>query len=721
MVIVKYKDGASFKRLNPFVTNLSYKKVLDQYGDFSFDYPLGDSKVDNLTKRREIQIFYNETLLYSGFITNISDSISSPSPVRTIQGVGLMEEFANEVTVPNILYVNEPYTDILDPTYVKTLVRPTTWSTVVEPTAEDLSYLFSLQSSLKTFSIINRQLGYHFRYIGTSGTPRRLEFGVFGSDSGVRVRKKPIDRNSITDDYLVIEENGLTQIEDSLNVINYIYPVGGGGGNGLNQLTLRDTDPLIVDPSYPVNIDPEIPNTDADYPAGVYSNTKTGPNNNTCYYMSDPASIAVYGTIKRSVVFNDLFPNSSNKTSYSDADRQIAANELYKAAKQYLIDNKDAQVSYSLSALGNAPSLNVGDKINLKFKGEINRIDETETSRVFANIDEDLFVVSMQVEILQGDMKRYTLEVSNLPKLVKSDSDVVGSIVETVNDYGRQRKGSVTTYPVYFDDSFDNSYPAKFLFWIPNETIFTNYIKLKVRLRQFRAYSKAVAGGGAVTQSTSSGGATTPTTNSGGGAIPTTSGGGSHSHYVSIPSHTHGMFLNIAAAGTYGANANVRYRMGSSIGQFEGQGGSGSVGGGYATSSGGGAYQSSTSTGWHTHTVNVPNHTHTVSIPDHTHNVTLPNHTHSLSFGIYEYTTPPTNVRIYVDGHNYSSELGTLAAFGYYPAGDNASFDLLEAAANLGYLDELLTPGTHEIQVRCSSGRAKVELAIFNQFYISSK
>ena len=702
--IIEYFDGVSYKKLNPIYQNVRFEVVLNAVGRFSFEYPLADPLSDLLNDRVLVQIRDIETdRFYSGRIIEVN-ILPGDNPRKQVSGVGLMHEFADMTTVPNYVFINEQYSDLLDPTYVKTLIRPNTWQTTVEPTVEDLTYLSSLQSTLKTFEIVRSRIGYNYRYIGTETIPRHIEFGIFGNDSGVKINRSPKSRESFQNNELVVEENGLVLVESCTDIVNYVYPLGGGGDNGINQLTLRDVDPAIVDPAYPIQIDPEIPNDDTIYGATIYANSKTGPNTSTAYYLNDPVSIARYGEIRKPIVFSDVSPLSSGGTVFTDADRQTSANELYRACVQYLKDNKDKKTTYKITCYGKAGSLNVGDTIHLKYKGNIQKTDINSyggsAKRVYVDIDTDLYVLKLSVQYLESGIRRYDLQVSNTPKPIEDDISLIGNAIDTINDYSRQRKGSVTTYPVHFVDSLDSAHPAEFLYWIPNQSIFVDYINIKIRVRRFRAYSQATLGGGAAVISSASGG----------GAIVSSAGGGSHSHTVagqtalSSGSHYHGVNnVQMAAALQVSCNDIAGCLPGNYVNVLSKL---------FVTIL-------SDSRGLHSHPVSG---TTSTAVANHTHIVTLPNHTHAIQFGIYEDPVAPTRVRIIIDGVDYSAQLGgPYNAFGDFPAGIDSTHDLLLPSQNLGQLDNLLTPGVHTIQVSCDIGRALVELFIYNQFYLSSR
>lgn len=185
--------------------------------------------------------------------------------------------------------------------------------------------------------------------------------------------------------------------------------------------------------------------------------------------------------------------------------------------------------------------------------------------------------------------------------------------------------------------------------------------------------------GGGTSTSTSSGGGSTATSSSGGGtSTSTSSGGGSSETTANSGSHKHKMFdfLGKVASSTndrsvYGASANL---AGSAAVSFAAEGGASDI----YTNTAEGSHTHSVSVPSHTHGFSTPNHahdvtipshahgfstpnhahdvvipshSHSIDIPDHAHDIELPDHTHEVEHGIYKLPTMPTAVEIKVDGN----------------------------------------------------------------------
>lgn len=231
-----------------------------------------------------------------------------------------------------------------------------------------------------------------------------------------------------------------------------------------------------------------------------------------------------------------------------------------------------------------------------------------------------------------------------------------------------------------YNDNCDPENPAVIKFFLPEDLVNINSLILTYEIEEFRAYSKATKGGGAIVESTSAGGGVVNSTSSGGGSTQTSSSGGgstqtstsggggsftseagggavpsttqksfaemhlmsgvpqnsvgsenwgyhlhevvipgdafSHSHTVNVPSHKHQ--VNIPA---HSHSVTIP------------------------------AHTHSVQIPDHTHQINILNHTHEINIPNHTHTISLPDHMHDIQHGIYKLSEKPSRVTVKVDGN----------------------------------------------------------------------
>lgn len=317
-------------------------------------------------------------------------------------------------------------------------------------------------------------------------------------------------------------------------------------------------------------------------------------------------------------------------------DRRFESAETLKAYGQSILDElKNPFKSYSARAIDlykKSPS-----KYERYFPGDIVRVVDKED-----DIIENLPIVTVSKSDVTGAPGDIDVEIA------KKTRDIASSI-SSLQDRTRinevYAQGATNQMIVPFADNADENNPATMKIYIPDTMVRINKCILNYQLDNFRAYSKAIEGGGATTQSTNDGGASTQSSSAGGEGTQTSSSGGgtqstsdvqvmepgiSQDYTVSSGSHLHtipsGTVLMVQGGGTVtwghgGVHSHDLYNHGHEVNIPS-----------------------------HTHSVNLPSHIHSVNIPNHQHSITLPNHTHDLEFGIYE-GTRANSITIKVDGN----------------------------------------------------------------------
>ncbi|MEK4894170.1 phage tail spike protein [Bacillus sp. FSL M7-0996] len=282
--------------------------------------------------------------------------------------------------------------------------------------------------------------------------------------------------------------------------------------------------------------------------------------------------------------------------------------------------------------------------------------------------NDDLRIMKLSKPDIYGDPSNIQFEIGNV-------RDDIGTTItdlqkkQLVNDTYSQ--GSTNIDSRDFQDNCDPEHPAIIRFQIPNDVMNVNELLLTFETLRFRAYERAIKGGGAVVgstsagggtvastsaggsivQSTSSGGSSTQTSTSGGGSVQTSSGGGDHVHKM-----FHGGGIMPAEPTTIGLYTAFSDPGRNTAASF------------YAKGTGSSFYTHGSS-GDHTHSLTIPNHQHSITISSHQHSITLPDHqhevhlnphsheiqlpdhTHEIEFGIFELNETPSKVTITVDGN----------------------------------------------------------------------
>jgi len=298
------------------------------------------------------------------------------------------------------------------------------------------------------------------------------------------------------------------------------------------------------------------------------------------------------------------------------------------------------------------------------FKRTMQDFDQFIEGRIVRVIDrlDGINVDTRIVEIVKPDVTKADITVT----IENQNRNVAGSIAALqerarINDTYAQ--GFETYLMIPFLDNADQQNPAFFEFYIPQDMVNINEAILRIQLLRFRAYSRAVRGGGGTTQTTTAGGGTTATSSSGGGTTQSTTDGGATTQSTtqqatqtpttssnaqqtptttsfSFPIQTTGSGINVIwhrptteAAGDP-SHSHVFERVGSH--------------GHNLTIP---PHQHSVTIPPHSHTVNIPAHSHQVIIPSHSHSVTVPNHTHTVVIDAHSH-------QITIPDHTHAIEFG---------------------------------------------------------------
>lgn len=420
---------------------------------------------------------------------------------------------------------------------------------------------------------------------------------------------------------------GIDIDEDPTNIVTRIYPLG--AGEGVNQVNIKKV-------------------------------------NGGVPYLENTAARQEHGLHKRVWVDQRFEDEQSLKAS-----GQAILDKFSKPIKSIAVDCRD----YTLYERKRKRELMAEYEV-----GDMLLIHDQDT-----NTHEDIRLEKIDKNDIYGAPQDIQLELGSL----------IDDITTTFTDLEKKQlvnetysQGATNIDSRDFQDNCDQRFPAIIRFPIPYDVVNINEMTLTFETVRYRAFERAIKGGGAivsstaaggaVVKSTSSGGGTTATSSSGGGttatsssgggvAKSTASGGGSSQTSAAGGDHRHLMFSATGFTGNSAPETSVRLTAanGHSIMVNDGT----NAGIEYYTQGSSGNHSHSVSIPSHTHSfdvpnhshdVNIPNHTHTVNIPNHTHDIdipahkhdiTLPDHTHEIEYGIFEYDKLPSKITITVDGN----------------------------------------------------------------------
>ncbi|PGU26098.1 hypothetical protein COD66_28175 [Bacillus cereus] len=411
-------------------------------------------------------------------------------------------------------------------------------------------------------------------------------------------------------DVIRYEKNlkGIEKDEDPTGLITRIYPLG--YGEGVNQLGIESV------------------------------------NNGVPYLQAEQSIIDKYGIHKRIW-----------------ADRRFEDAESLKASGGGLLEQyKRPITTVSVDCI----DYELIDPYKL-VKYDISKIVGVYDQDTDTNVD--LRIMKLIKSDIYGDPSNIQFEIGNV-------RDDIGTTItdlqkkQLVNDTYSQ--GSTNIDSRDFQDNCDPEHPAVIRFQIPNDVMNVNELLLTFETLRFRAYERAIKGGGAVVGSTSAGGGTVASTSAGGAIVQSTSSGGSSTQTSSSGGgsvqsssdggdHIHKMFQGFGTAPNPGSEATGLYvaysdaeRKTAQTVRMDG------IGTNLYTHGSSGNHSHTVTIAPHTHTMTTPEHQHSINLPSHqheihlnphSHDIQLPDHTHEIEFGIFELNETPSKVTITVDGN----------------------------------------------------------------------
>lgn len=383
-----------------------------------------------------------------------------------------------------------------------------------------------------------------------------------------------------------------------------------------------------------------------------------------------------------------------------------------------------AYMEKTLEQVKNPPTTYEAEAADLRAAETGTPYGNYDVGKIVRVIDKDLgidfssVITRVEKSDVTGNPAAAKLVVANKPvDLSTSIADLMDR--QRINEVYAQGATNLDSYT--FADNCDPQNPAVIKFFIPEDTVRINKMILSFSMEAFRAYSRAIQGGGGIATSTASGGGSNQTSSSGGGTSRSTESGGGTATSTESGGGT--------STSTESGGQQVNTNTGSNYWNLSGSPSIPEI----MTLAGDPAHRHQIyphyhlfNVSGHTHDVTIPNHTHNVTIPNHTHNftvpdhehsvtipshehsITLPNHIHEIEHGIFRAPVMPTTVAIMVDGN---------AIPGSAINGD--SIDIVPYLAKDG--GGRITRGTwHEISATPNT-LARIVMDVSSQLFIQSR
>ena len=244
---------------------------------------------------------------------------------------------------------------------------------------------------------------------------------------------------------------------------------------------------------------------------------------------------------------------------------------------------------------------------------------------IYPEIGEFVDTYITEVNRDYSDMPQFSIVVANRKTSIASSLADMADRQRIDQTYAQ---GATQIYSQTLQANCDAVSGAVMDFFIPEEMRIINKVLVKVRMSEFRAYSKSTASAGSsvVTSSTSD-----DRTSSGGGTgVATSSSGGGGG----VTTDTGESGINVVWGKAYTSEAQGRYHTFDRVHSHQHE----------VTLE---DHTHLVMIGDHTHTVGLSNHAHSITIPGHRHEVGIPSHAHEITPGHLSVRQPAKLFRLY--------------------------------------------------------------------------
>lgn len=488
-VVAEVYDTSGYRSGPPItaIKSASVTEQLDGAGSISLEVGMDERVLDNLVNEAEtrirVQRYDGQPLVEwgRGVIRDNELTDEEGGTRLSVSGPDTLDLLTEETVGLGRSYTNQTMSTIIND-----LISLKGWTASIDTSvASDLqTSRFDGVNVLQALIRTVQEKGCHFR---NGLIPNTIEVGAFGDNAtdavGAKVRaiRPPsIISRELQENTSVVLIDRISRSSKSDDVVNWCIPLGAGEGSA--ALTLKDTTYVVYDAVTGAVVSGYTPST---YPIyrklntyGIYE-----------YYIDASGGAR---TRKAVVSFKEIGPVANDTEA-----KQLAANALVQAATAYLDRQKVALVCYKISAKNVQAVIRPGDKIRVRYKGEIEINDETRSTRprlTYINVNEDMWVMKVLRKLSDSGID-YDFEVSTVDRYAMDSTRIVVSMMQAM----QARNMSVQTFPFGFQDSServlqggsspsDAQYkPAQFSLQIPD--IFTDVIKVQLRVITRPLYS----------------------------------------------------------------------------------------------------------------------------------------------------------------------------------------------------------------------------------------
>lgn len=444
----------------------SVTRKLDASGTWSANFPPEEQALSLFQPRRTVVLTYqrdDETPreIGRGVIGADSVSISASKTACNISGSDQLEFLMRRTVKSNRQYVAASVGSIAQD--LVSIVPG--WSAVINSDIASLtsSARFDAATVMKAVVRLVEENDIHLRP-GTS--PYTVEFGEFGSDSGITayggMGSLAIEASG-NNRIVLIKSISRTRTSKGSDFFNRLY-LFGAGQNIDAALTLEKS--TRGAPSYPYTIQ---------------NVTESG---RKLYYIEDAASVAAYGTVEAFGQFKEIAPLST-----ASGDVVNAANALYDAGVAGLRLHKDVVESFKISLAKAMTTIRPGDKIRVTYKGYAEMADSHQL--VWLNVNTLMWVMSV-TENVGADGLTTDVEVATLDRLAQTEKSFIAGSLETLMVNGVKVQPSFNHYDYGPEQrEIDASNSAKVQLIISDACYKLDRVQVRIRTQPFTSTAKS--------------------------------------------------------------------------------------------------------------------------------------------------------------------------------------------------------------------------------------
>lgn len=337
------------------------------------------------------------------------------------------------------------------------------WTTECDLGIGNTSVTYEGESVFAAVDELRDRWGMHFRRkTSNEFQPRVLQFGAFGTDSGLVLSNL---EGQIQPAYAMFrylaQIKTLRQTTDADEIVNRVIALG--AGQGAAQLTLE----AATGGLYPLL-------SAANQDGSLY------------YYVENAASIALYGLRPKVVSFSNIRPIDNNET-----DIARAKTALKYAAENYLGKHLAPKVEYELTVQGLLQNLDVGDTLRLRFNGSTNGVN-------WLTVDENFYLMDLTRKRTAKGERTARMTIASVNTRRTTDTDVIVDVVRDITSLKMHLQPQVwwseNTY-VKFISGLTVGYipgaPENAYFKLEFDTSVTAIHKVRIRFKTSATYASS--------------------------------------------------------------------------------------------------------------------------------------------------------------------------------------------------------------------------------------